>query len=141
MQKERYQSQINQNLGTVCHTEVCLTFSRSAAKLSEMITKFRGRASKFNIDRPLTSMASETALPYILEIASNQCIYSKDWWEVWIVGRDRTKTKSPQQWGVWDYWTGYILGQPKHQSQKGTGVNLRLLTFKKISNRIYFEQP
>ena len=42
MQKERYQSQINQNFGTICHTEVCLTFSRLAAKLSEMITKFWG---------------------------------------------------------------------------------------------------
>ena len=46
MQKERYQSQINQNFGTVCHTEVCLTFSRLAAKLSEMIAKFRGRSLK-----------------------------------------------------------------------------------------------
>ena len=30
MQKVRYQSQINQNFGTICHTEVCLTFSRLA---------------------------------------------------------------------------------------------------------------
>ena len=36
--------QINQNFGTVCHTEVCLTFSRLAAKLSEIIAKFRGRS-------------------------------------------------------------------------------------------------
>ena len=28
LQKERYQSQINQNFGTVCHTEVCLTILR-----------------------------------------------------------------------------------------------------------------
>ena len=46
MQKERFQSEINQNFGTVCHTEVCLTFSRLAAKLSEMITKFRGCSLK-----------------------------------------------------------------------------------------------
>ena len=46
MQKERYQSEINQNFGTVCHTEVCLTFSRLAAKLSEMITKFQGHSLK-----------------------------------------------------------------------------------------------
>jgi hypothetical protein len=46
MQKERYQSQINQNFGTVCHTEVCLTFSRLAAKLSEMIAKFQGHSLK-----------------------------------------------------------------------------------------------
>jgi hypothetical protein len=46
MQKERYQSQINQNFGTVGHTEVCLTFSRLAAKLSEIIMKFRGRSRK-----------------------------------------------------------------------------------------------
>ena len=37
MQKERYQSQINQNFGTVCHTEACLTFLRLADKRSEMI--------------------------------------------------------------------------------------------------------
>ena len=46
MQKERYQSQINQNVGTVCHTEVCPTFLRMEAKLSEMITNFRGRNLK-----------------------------------------------------------------------------------------------
>ena len=46
MQKESYQSQINQNFENVCHTEVCLTFSRLAAKLSEMITKFGGRSLK-----------------------------------------------------------------------------------------------
>ena len=40
MQKERYQSQINQNFATICHTEVCLSFSRLAAKLSEIITRF-----------------------------------------------------------------------------------------------------
>ena len=34
--------------------------------------------TKLNIDRPLTSMASKTALPYISKIASNQCICSKD---------------------------------------------------------------
>ena len=42
----RIKRQINQNFGTVCHTEVCLTFSRLTAKLSEMITKFRGRSLK-----------------------------------------------------------------------------------------------
>jgi hypothetical protein len=46
MQKERCQSHINQNFGTVCHTEVCLAFSRLAAKLSEIITKFHGRSLK-----------------------------------------------------------------------------------------------
>ena len=46
MQKERYQSQLNQNFAIVSHTEACLTFSRLAAKLSEMITNFRGRNLK-----------------------------------------------------------------------------------------------
>jgi hypothetical protein len=45
-----------------------------AAKLSEMIEKFRCCNlkiwAKFNIERPLTSMASKTALPNILKIAS-----------------------------------------------------------------------
>ena len=46
MQKGRYQSQINQKFGTVCHTKVCLTFSKLAAKLSELITKFQRRSLK-----------------------------------------------------------------------------------------------
>ena len=64
------------------------------------LQNFEVAASKFNIDHPLTSMASKTALPYISKIVSNQLICSKDWWKLWIVGRDRKKTKSPQQWGV-----------------------------------------
>ena len=52
MQKERYQSEINQNFGTVCHTEVCLTFSRLAAKLSELSKKIQGHSL---IIRPQTS--------------------------------------------------------------------------------------
>jgi hypothetical protein len=40
MQKEKFQSQINHKFGIVCHTEVCLTFSRLAAKLSELANKF-----------------------------------------------------------------------------------------------------
>ena len=46
MQKKIYQSQINHNLGTICHTEVSLTFSRLAAIFSGMITKFQGRSLK-----------------------------------------------------------------------------------------------
>ena len=67
MQKGRYQSQINQNFGTVFHTEDCLTFSRLAAKLSEMITNFRGQNSTSNVE--LLSMASKTAKPNIFKIA------------------------------------------------------------------------
>ena len=46
MKKERNQSEINQNFGTVFHTNVCLTFLRLEAKLSEMITNFGGRSLK-----------------------------------------------------------------------------------------------
>ena len=46
MQKEGYQSQINQNFEIVCHTEVYLTFLRLGAKVSGMIAKFRGRSLK-----------------------------------------------------------------------------------------------
>ena len=45
-------------------------------------------------------MASKTALSNILKVASNQCICSKDWWELWIVGRDCKKHKRSKQWGV-----------------------------------------
>ena len=36
------------NFGTVYHTEVCLTFSRLAAKLSGVIAKFRGCSLKIH---------------------------------------------------------------------------------------------
>ena len=49
----------------------------------------------------LISMASKTVCANILKIALNQCKFSKDSWEVWIVGRGSTKTKCPQQWGVY----------------------------------------
>ena len=48
MEKERYQSKISQNFRTICHTEVCVTFSRLAAKLLELITKFRGQSLKIH---------------------------------------------------------------------------------------------
>ena len=64
------------------------------------IYRSSGNQFPFGTDRPLTSMASKTALPYISKIASNQCICSKDWLELWIVGRDCKKNKRPQQWGV-----------------------------------------
>ena len=69
---EEYNWQINL---AICYTEVCLTFSRLAAVFSEL-------AKKINLKHPLTSMVSKMALPNILKIASNQCISSKDWWEV-----------------------------------------------------------
>jgi hypothetical protein len=43
---EMQQSQINQNFGTVCHTEDCLTFLRWGAKLLGTIAKVRGRSLK-----------------------------------------------------------------------------------------------
>ena len=44
-------SQITLNFGTICHTEVCLTFLRLAAKLSEMIANFRG--CNLKLQRPI----------------------------------------------------------------------------------------
>ena len=49
---------------------------------------------------PLISETSKTALPNISKIVSKNCKFSEDWWEIWIVGRDWTKTKCPQQWVV-----------------------------------------
>ena len=46
MQKEIHLNKINQNFGTICHTEACITFSRLAAKLSGLAKKFRGRSLK-----------------------------------------------------------------------------------------------
>ena len=57
------------------------------------LKNFEVAASKFNLEHFLTLMASKTALLNILKVASNQCICSKDWWELWIVGRDRKKPK------------------------------------------------
>ena len=33
-------------------------------------------------------------------LSFHKYICSKDWWELWIVGRDHKKTKCPLQWGV-----------------------------------------
>ena len=38
-------------------------------------------------------MASKMVQPNFLKETSNQCICSKDWWELWIVGKDRKKKK------------------------------------------------
>ena len=54
--------------------------------------------SKFNFERPLNSMTSKTAPPNILKLASNQQISPKD---LYVVSRDQTKTKQPQQPGVY----------------------------------------
>ena len=80
-----------------------LLFRGWQPNFQKWLPNFEVAASKFNIDRPLTSMASKTARANILKIASNHCICSKDWWELWIVGRD-CKKKSPQQWGVRKLW-------------------------------------
>ena len=78
---------------------VCLTISRLAAKLPEMIAEFWGRSLKIQhwSSSDLSGIKNDA---HILKIASNQCICPKDWWELLIVGRDRKKTKSLQQWGV-----------------------------------------
>ena len=41
------------------------------------------------------------ALPNIWKLASNQQISPIDVYEVWIVSRDKTKTKHPKQLGVY----------------------------------------
>ena len=46
----------------------------------------------------LNNPKNSPSLYLFKKIASNQCICSKDWWDLWIVGRDITKTKSPKQW-------------------------------------------
>ena len=51
------------------------------------LQNFEVLTSKFNIERPLTSMTSKTALPNIFKIASNCCIFFKEWrincWGAW----------------------------------------------------------
>ena len=59
------------------------------------LQNFEVAAGKFNLDRPLTSIASKMAHANILKIASNHSKSSKHWWEVWILGRGRKKTKRP----------------------------------------------
>jgi hypothetical protein len=49
-----------------------------AAKLSERLQNLEVAVSKFNLDRPLTSMASKTAHTNILKIASNHSKSSKN---------------------------------------------------------------
>ena len=45
-------------------------------------------------------MASKTSFPNISKVASNQCIGSKDRWEVWIVG---PKVLSNEGWTSWHF--------------------------------------
>ena len=70
-----------------------LLFRGWQPNFQKWLQNFKVAASKFNINCSLTSMASKMAFPYISKIASNQCICSKDWWEVWIVGKDCTKNQ------------------------------------------------
>ena len=54
------QSQINQNFGTVCHTEVStLHFQGEEPNFQEQLQNFEVAASKFNMDRHLTSTTSK----------------------------------------------------------------------------------
>ena len=84
MQKERYQSQINQNFGTICHTEVCLTFSMLAAKLSKMIAKFRGCSLKIQ-----PQMASKPGMHKYFE--NNLKLFQI--FQAWILGSARKKNQ------------------------------------------------
>ena len=97
MQKERYQSQINQNFGTVCHTEVCLTFSRLADKLSKMITKFRGR----NLKIQHRTHFDLNGLKNSLTKNVGNSLKSMEIFQILIGGmnfrRGHKKTKRPQQ--------------------------------------------
>ena len=80
-----------------------LLFQCWQPNFQKWLQNFKVAASKFNLDRPLTSMASKMARTNILKIASNHSKSFKYWWEVWVLGRGCKKTKGPQQWGVWDY--------------------------------------
>jgi hypothetical protein len=92
MQKERYQSQINQNFGTVCHTEVCLTFLRLAAKLSEMIAKYRGRSLKIQHPSSFDLNGPENGTrKYFENSLKSLHLFQR------LLGAMKKKTKSPQQ--------------------------------------------
>ena len=84
MQKERYQSQINQNFGTVCHTEVCLTFSRLATKLSEIIAKFRGCNLKIQHWTSFDLNGLKNSSAKYLKNCIKLLFFSKDWYDVYI---------------------------------------------------------
>ena len=95
MQKERLKSN---KLELRNHLSASL-FQGLKPNFQSYLKIFKVAASKFTLKHPLTPMVSKTALPF-WKSPSNRCICSKDWWELWIVGIDRKKTKRPQQWGV-----------------------------------------
>ena len=68
---------VENQIETVCQTEVCLTFSMLAAKLSEIITKFRGRSLKMQYQSSFDLNGLKKAQANFLKIASNQCKSSK----------------------------------------------------------------
>ena len=78
--------QKSQNFDTVCHT-LSYFLEVDSQTFLKWLRNFKVVTSKFKVERPLTSMASKTAWPKFLKIASNQCKSSKYWWEVWILGR------------------------------------------------------
>ena len=88
-----------------------LLFRGWQPNFQKWLQNFDFTASNFNIDCPLTSMASKTSLSYISKIASNQYICFNNRWEVWIVGRDNTKTKCPKHWGVVLIWNSLHLSR------------------------------
>ena len=103
----QYQSQINHNFGTVCHTEVYLTFSRLAAKLSEMIANFWGCSLKIQPQSSFDLNGLKNGTHKYLKIA-NYSKSSKYWWEVWILGRGRKKNVlSIEKWRSNNFWSNH----------------------------------
>ena len=73
-------------------------FFRLAAELSELAKKFLMLHTQ---NSTLNVLWSQWPQKWPFQTFwKNQYICSKDWWEVWIVSRDHTKTKCPKQWRV-----------------------------------------
>ena len=89
---------VDQNFGTICHTEVCLTFSKLAAKLSKLSKTFRGQA------QPRT-LFDLNGLKNGLSKHFDSCLKSMHLFQR-LMGamncrkRSQKKTIRPQQWGV-----------------------------------------
>ena len=90
----------------------------------------------------------QKTLPNILKVASNQCICSKDWWKLWIVDRDRTKTKYPKQWGVTKLMTYSYLSNKrtcplilfKKQIPSYSCNRLKILSYPPVHSSMYILQ-
>ena len=89
-----------QNFGTVCHTEVCITFLRLAAELSELAKKIMKLQPQVQPRTSFDPNGLKNSPFKHFESSLKSMHLSQKFMRGMSRGRDRTKSKWPKQWGV-----------------------------------------